>query len=96
MDNKREFIEVGKLYLVKEEEQFISVEWMMNENVTTKNAAAELIDFLKRCTDNSTWVVNTVLRIKEGDNNAQVEDGGDQSGNTDKQGTGELEQTPSN
>ena len=48
MDNKREFIEVGKLYLVKEEEQFISVEWMMNENVTTKNAAAELIDFLKR------------------------------------------------
>ena len=96
MDNKREFIEVGKLYLVKEEEQFISVEWMMNENVTTKNADAELIDFLKRCTDNSTWVVNTVLRIKEGDNNAQVEDGGDQSGNTDKQGTGELEQTPSN
>lgn len=92
MENQRQFIEVGKVYLVKEGERFVSVEWAM-ENVPSRTAAAELIDFAKRCADNSTWVYNTINRVSEGGSNAQAESTGDSSGNPDTEGTGRQEET---
>ena len=91
MENQRQFIEVGKVYLVKEGDRFVSVEWAM-ENVPSRTAAAELIDFAKRCADNSTWVYNTINRVQEGGSDAQAQGAGDQSGDPNQQGTGQLEE----
>ena len=96
MTNERQFIEVGKTYLVKDGDKLVSIEWIMNENVPTRNAAADLLDFFKRCADNSTWITNTVLRIAEGGTNAQTQSIGNQSGNTDNSGTTEIEEATSN
>lgn len=96
MTNERQFIEVGKTYLVKDGDKLVSLEWIMNENVPSRNAAADLLDFFKRCADNSTWTTNTVLRIAEGGTNAQTQSIGDQSGNTDNTGASEGEETTSN
>ena len=96
MTNERQFIEVGKTYLVKDGDKLVSLEWIMNENVPNRNAAADLLDFFKRCADNSTWTTNTVLRIAEGGTNAQAQSIGDQSGNTDNTGTSKGEETTSN
>jgi len=84
MDNKREFIEVGKMYLVKDGETFTGLEFMTSENVTTRNACAELIDFMKQCANNSTWVINTVLRVKES-SDAQINAQGDNDSNQDRE-----------
>tara|TARA_B100001057_G_scaffold501169_1_gene621489 strand:- start:278 stop:592 length:315 start_codon:yes stop_codon:yes gene_type:complete len=94
MENQRQFIEVGKVYLVKEGDRFVSVEWAM-ENVPSRTAAAELIDFAKRCADNSTWVYNTISRVQEGGEDAQTQSTGDPSGDIDKQGIGQTEQAVS-
>ena len=96
MTNERQFIEVGKTYLVKDGDKLVSLEWIMNENVPNRNAAADLLDFFKRCADNSTWTTNTVLRIAEGGTNAQAQSIGAQSGNTDNTGTSKGEETTSN
>ena len=98
MTNERQFIEVGKTYLVKDGDKLVSLEWIMNENVPNRNAAADLLDFFKRCADNSTWTTNTVLRIAEpeGGTNAQAQSIGNQSGNTDNTGASEGEETISN
>jgi len=87
---------VGKTYLVKDGDKLVSIEWIMNENVPTRNAAADLIDFFKRCVDNSTWITNTVLRIAEGGSNAQAETTGDTSGNPDNSGTEKLKEAIGN
>ena len=50
------------------------------ENVPSRTAAAELIDFAKRCADNSTWVYNTINRVQEGGSDAQAQSTGDPSG----------------
>lgn len=91
MDNKREFIEVGKMYLVKDGETFTGLEFMTSENVTTRNACAELIDFMKQCANNSTWVVNTVLRVKE-NNDAQINTQGDNNSNQDRERDRQIEE----
>jgi hypothetical protein len=84
-----EFIKVAELYLVKEGEQYTGLEMPMTENVLNKTGAANLLDMAKRCLDDSSWIVNTVMRVKD----AQTNQSGSEDSNSLNQGDESQEAT---
>ena len=77
-----EFIKVADLFLVKEGDEYTGLEMPMTDNVLNKTGAANLLDFTKRCLDDSSWVVNTVMRVKD----APTKQSGDTNSDTGGQG----------
>lgn len=85
-----EYIKVAELVLVKEGGEFVGMELPLNENVLNKAGAAGILDQLKWRLFDSSWVVNTVMRVE--DKNAQANQSGSESGDTTIGGDGQNQE----
>ena len=63
-----ERIDVGTLYLVKDDdkEEFLGVDVVFNEkSITTKQSGVFVLDFLRTCMNSAGWTTKTIMMVKE-------------------------------
>ena len=76
-------IDIGKLFVIIDEQKILGVEVEFNGNLTGANTAASVLSQLNNSLHNADWITKSVMRVANRD--AQAQSTADQGGDNDSE-----------